>query len=97
MTRGSGRGYSSPRGGMSYRGNGGRGSSWNDRGGSRGYSSSRGGRFSSWNNSSSFDSRSRYNSSGGGERYSSNSRRPDESGYKRSHRSVSQLVIRKKL
>lgn len=96
MSRGSGRGYSSPRGGMSFRGNSGRGSSWNDRGSSRGYSSNRGGRFSSsWhsNNSSSFDSRSRYNSSsgGGGERYASNSRRPDEGSYKRSYRSVSYI------
>lgn len=91
MTRGSGRGFITPRGGSSYRGSSGRGSSWNDRGGRGGYSSGRGGggRFSaSWNSNSSFD-RPRYQSSSG-DRYGSNSRnRPDDSNYRRSYRSVS--------
>lgn len=91
MSRGSGRGFVSPRGGSSYRGSSGRGSSWTDRGSRGGYSSTRGaGRFSSsWNSNSSFE-RSRYQTSGSSDRYGSNSRsRPDESSYRRSsYRSV---------
>ncbi|KAL6426147.1 hypothetical protein ACFW04_009009 [Cataglyphis niger] len=86
-----GRGFI-PRGGGSYRGRGGGGNDWSgstsgNMSGRGGYSSSRGGRFKY--STTSYDSRSKYNS-GGSERYSSRGGRGEHSNsYKRPRDSYS--------